>query len=251
MTTEKGIETCWENTCVSGTTIRRTLWIGSEIADLGRYRNIAIFDHGVTRVSFSLRSLFMRLIGLPLESLSPSVLALLPTVLHRDIEAWLDKGGAITPCDVLIVLVGGSLGRASYATEIYHQLHPQRVILFTNATRRKLDGMNTRSSRDILTNGGIPPDLIYHDRMVETTFDEGRRLRELVSGQRLLVVTDWYHRRRARLVIDRVLRDTGSTVSVVGAPDNGRALWWRSGERSLDVVSECAALFYYAMRGRI
>jgi uncharacterized SAM-binding protein YcdF (DUF218 family) len=105
-----------------------------------------------------------------------------------------------------------------------------------------------------MENGGVPrSEVTLLDVSAKTTFDEAEAVAAYLAAhpaKRLLLVTEGPHTRRARWIFQRTLAVKGTQISVVSAPTDGfdYAVWWRSEDGFLFVVSEYLKLFFYALR---
>ncbi len=91
------------------------------------------------------------------------------------------------------------------------------------------------------------------DVSAKTTYDEAVGVAEYLAAhpaKRLLLVTEGPHTRRARWIFQRVLVAQHTEIAVVSAPTDGfdYAVWWRSDDGFLFIVSEYLKLFFYAFR---
>jgi uncharacterized SAM-binding protein YcdF (DUF218 family) len=106
----------------------------------------------------------------------------------------------------------------------------------------------------VLDYGGVPRDrVVCLDSEVNTTFDEAKAVADYLAehpANRLLVVTEGPHSRRARWIFKQVL--AGRPVEILmfsGPADNfDSENWWRSEDGFLYVMSEYLKLFYYCLR---
>jgi uncharacterized SAM-binding protein YcdF (DUF218 family) len=68
---------------------------------------------------------------------------------------------------------------------------------------------------------------------------------------RLILVTSPAHTRRARIIFEDALRDSGSVLQVVGTPyEHFDQYWWRDQGSARIVVLELSKLVYYFAGGR-
>jgi uncharacterized SAM-binding protein YcdF (DUF218 family) len=126
------------------------------------------------------------------------------------------------------------------------------VLLFSGVHDRELRAAGVSSSAELLCLGGVPRTAIVHDTTVATTYDEARRVSDLVGVRSVTVVTDWYHSRRAALTLRRAVRGRRTSIAVVSPPVPELAVreFWRDPDAVLDVLGEYVALALYRLLGR-
>ncbi len=104
--------------------------------------------------------------------------------------------------------------------------------------------------RVLIERGVAPSDIHVLPGPVATTYDEATALAVFLCQRpeaRVLVVTDSYHTRRSRWIMDRTLADHAWQVTVVGAPvdefDVNR--WWCSEVGFTTITAEYLKLAFY------
>ena len=140
----------------------------------------------------------------------------------------------LVQADAVVALGGGGAARVAEAAALYHAGCAARVVV-TNA---KLDLPGVRESYGELAAReagwqGVPAeDVVILPQVVATTYEEALAVRELAQDRgwrALLVVTDPFHTRRARLCFRQALAGTGITVAVRPVDDHpyDPDAWWR------------------------
>jgi uncharacterized SAM-binding protein YcdF (DUF218 family) len=86
--------------------------------------------------------------------------------------------------------------------------------------------------------------------LAATTYDEALALVAFLKDKpeaRVLVVTDDYHTRRSRWVLDRALGEKADRASFVSAPytDFTEDRWWRDEGQFIAVATEYPKLIFY------
>jgi uncharacterized SAM-binding protein YcdF (DUF218 family) len=171
---------------------------------------------------------------------------------------WLDAVGPPQKGDAGVLLTGGLNTRPFVAAALLHGGWAPKILLNSvaahpNQARGTIPPSDEIISK-VLAYGGVPPDcVVCLDSKVETTFDEAKAVAKYLAGhptQRLIIVTDGPHTRRARWIFERALDRQAVEIEMVSAPvdefDNEN--WWRSEEGFLFVVSEYFKLFFYGLR---
>jgi uncharacterized SAM-binding protein YcdF (DUF218 family) len=171
---------------------------------------------------------------------------------------WLDVGGPPQKADVVVLLNGSLNTRPFVAAALVHGGWAPKILLNTVAPHpSQVSGvvppfceMNLR----ILDYGGVPRDrIVLLDSAAATTFDEAKAVADFLTdhpAQRLMIVTEGPHTRRARWIFQRVLAGRPVEVMMVSGPADEfeNETWWRSEAGFLYVVSEYFKLFYYGLR---
>jgi len=163
--------------------------------------------------------------------------------------------------DAIVLLSGGEPGRAWGAADLYRgQWAPYVVItqepVFSDTRELRRMGIEINTGGDnnlrILHGLGVPPDRIIRvESTVESTFDEMRRIRELVERKgwkSLLVVTSNYHTRRTRLIA-RYVFGRAVDIAVVSSNHGGmeRQSWWKNRDDQRTFLIEFEKLVAYTL----
>lgn len=190
----------------------------------------------------------MGLIGLLLV-----VVVLTASLWLPGIGRWLARPATTTPADAIVVLSGGGPERMMHGIALYNQgLAPQLwytgdapIPAMTNFT----DG---QFARRLAIEQGVAPEAIH---LLETTstWEDGQEIAAQVSqthARRILVVTNWYHSRRALCVVRHHLAGLAVEVDYAAPPAQtyGPANWWQQEEGLVDVLSELIKFGFYWWR---
>lgn len=162
----------------------------------------------------------------------------------------------------LVLVLGGELDtRPFHAAELYRRGVAPRVVLVHErqgpAVRQGLYPDRTAVAALILRRAGVPGSAVVvlePPGGAASTADEARALRGYLRAtglRRVVVVTNPYHSRRARLALRRGTRGLGAEilVSPVDAWEFREDDWWRSEEGLIAYFNECVKFAAYLLRG--
>jgi uncharacterized SAM-binding protein YcdF (DUF218 family) len=186
------------------------------------------------------------------------VLALNSRALLSAAGRWLDVGGKPQRADAVVLLNGGYNTRPFVAAALVRGGWAPKVLLSTCALHAlEADGSIPPSHEvalRVLEYGGARRnEVTMLDVSANSTYDEAIGVAKYLAAhpaKRLLLVTERPHTRRAQWIFERVLAAQHTEIAVVSAPTDGfdYAVWWRSEDGFLFVVSEYLKLFFYALR---
>jgi len=170
------------------------------------------------------------------------------------IGGFLIVADPLRPADAVVALSGGGRGRAVYAAQLFNQGYAGWFI----ATSMKLEVPGVRVSYGELVRQeaiwqGVPEEhILIAPGVAETTYHEAVAVRQLAleRGLRsLIVVTDPYHTRRARMTFRDVFR--GTDVAVIVRPVNAHWYkadsWWQSQNGLRETWTEYVKLALYGV----
>jgi uncharacterized SAM-binding protein YcdF (DUF218 family) len=179
-------------------------------------------------------------------------LALLAVALVATHELWLSWIGrwlAATPdprpADAIVVL-GSSRGRADRAAELFLQGFAPEVWHTGEAPAG--EPADARAMARRAADRGVPASAI---RLLSSTstWEDGEVIAgtaRLRGARSLIIVTDWYHSRRALCVIRQQLGGSGVTVSFAATDAAGwRERWWADARQREQVQGELLKLAAY------
>ncbi len=167
---------------------------------------------------------------------------------------WLGEWLAIAPnpqhADAIVVL-GGGPERADHAAALYTRGLSGEVWI-TGDDPVSTASSNTRRLAERAVAGGVPAQEI-HLLVTTSTWEDGREIARFARERKLdsiLVVTDWYHSRRAICVIHQQLGDAEVRVFYDPPPDPiyGPRNWWAYSYRRDAVLGEYFKLALYIVR---
>ncbi|MFC1453936.1 YdcF family protein [Verrucomicrobiota bacterium] len=154
--------------------------------------------------------------------------------------------------DVIAVLDGGGPERLCHGMELYKRgLAPELWYTGDKPLETRSDFMDSEQVLNFAERYGVPKDKI---RLLPSTstFEDGQSISALVKEKKiksLIVVTSWYHTRRAMNVIRPSMPGTNiviymsSSTNLPYTPDN----WWQDEEGLVAVINETikTALYWW------
>ncbi len=169
------------------------------------------------------------------------------------IGGFLVVSDPLQPADALLPLAGGQ-ERVVYAAELFNQGYADWLI----ATDMPLNVPGVRESYGELvkreaTWQGVPEErILAAPGTAETTYQEALAVRQLAEerGLRsLIVVTDPFHTRRARMAFREAFRDSGIAVTVrpVNESEYHPDSWWQTRDGLRETWTEYVKLVLYVV----
>jgi uncharacterized SAM-binding protein YcdF (DUF218 family) len=140
----------------------------------------------------------------------------------------------LAPASAIMPLGGGGASRVAHAATLHGEGYAEWMVVADSPL--DLPGLRTTYAELMRTEArwqGVPDDQILTlAGLVETTAEEADAAAALArerGWQSLIVVTDPYHTRRARLIFRRALRGSGIGLSVQPTPNHWYQpeTWWR------------------------
>lgn len=171
---------------------------------------------------------------------------------------WLDVSEKPRPADYVMILTGEENSRP-YAASTLIRAGYARKVLVSNVyispaenNSSVIPTVNEIIRRVVISRGVAAEDLITLPGSVESTFDEACSLAAFLktnSDARVLIVTNHFHTRRARLIFFYVLGNLRN-ISFISAPMDGfqLATWWRTDMGFINVIAEYCKLSFYIIR---
>jgi uncharacterized SAM-binding protein YcdF (DUF218 family) len=160
----------------------------------------------------------------------------------------------LQPADAIVVLGGGGRERVECGAKLFESDYAPWFIV----TNSPLDmpGIQAEYAELMKTEAmwqGVPEEhILVAPGTVKTTYQEALAIRQLVEerGLRsLIVVTDPFHTRRARMAFRAAFRDTG--VMLIVQPVNESwyqaDLWWQTRDRLRETWTEYVKLLLYVV----
>lgn len=159
---------------------------------------------------------------------------------------WLAMPETIRPADVIAVH-GGNRVRTAYGIGLFYQgFAPQ---LWHSSYPR-----GRQSTTTAVLSAGVPS-TAFRWLSSTSTWTDGAQIADQARTENLksvLIVTDWWHSRRAVCVDKHHLRGLSVSVAVSLAPaPYGPENWWYDPAMREKVVSELIKLVYYTVRYRV
>ena len=155
----------------------------------------------------------------------------------------------LAPAEIIYQFGGDYLPRSRVTADLYARGLAPRVVLMRLTDDPLLEGIyrnETDVTVRVLQRLGVPRsaiDVYSVGDGVSSTTDEadilGRVLRQN-RNRSVIVVTSWYHTRRARWALRRALGGTPVSIAMAGAPTRGYDVrsWWRAEDGVLAVFEE-------------
>ena len=166
---------------------------------------------------------------------------------------WLDVGGPPQKADAVVLLNGSLDTRPFVAAALVHGGWAPKILLNTVAAHPIQVSGAVPSFFDItlkvLDYGGVSPDRVVRlDSAAKTTFDEAKAVADYLAEhplEKLMIVTEGPHTRRARWIFERVLADRPVEIVMVSVPADGfdNENWWRSEAGFLFVSASISSSF--------
>ena len=189
-------------------------------------------------------------------------LLIIAAVAAPRLGAWLVVEDPLQKADAIFVLGGTLFERPLEAVDLYHEGWAPRMLLMrqiADAGEVELRRRGVAYPReidvqvDVLMRLGVPRSAIEILDEQDSTKDEADALRAVVVANRwprIIVVTSKQHTRRARLVINRRVADTGAQVMVRASRYDKTDVdgWWRQRGTLRFTLFETQRLIAYWLR---
>jgi uncharacterized SAM-binding protein YcdF (DUF218 family) len=158
---------------------------------------------------------------------------------------WLDPPSLTQKTDAIVVLGGELPLRVSRGAALYKAGSAPELWITG-------DSPSPQALAQVARQQGVPGEAI-HILPTTSTWDDGRETAAFAKSRglhRVLVVTSWYHHRRALCVLKQQLANSGIQVYHDSVPSffYDRQTWWRHPGGWLNVLRELAAIGFYAVR---
>ncbi|MBU0716348.1 MAG: YdcF family protein, partial [Verrucomicrobia bacterium] len=172
----------------------------------------------------------------------------LPAIGH-----WFFVQTKITNAEAIVILAGGGPERLCHGMELYKRgLAPALWYTGDKPLEARSDFMDSEQALNFASRHGVPKEKI---KLLPSTstFEDGKSIAALIKERRInsiIIVTSWYHTRRAANVIKHSIADTNISVYISSStnlpftPDN----WWRDEEGLVNVVNEIIKTVLYWQR---
>jgi len=152
--------------------------------------------------------------------------------------------------DAIVVLSGGGPERTLHGIALYQRgLAPQLWFTGDAPPSRLTSFADARRAQELAEEQGVPASAIRRLRTT-STWEDGQEIARAVREagiNRLLVVTDWYHGRRALGILRQELAN--DDVEVLFSPPPpltyGPHDWWRQENGLVAVVNEYVKIGFY------
>lgn len=161
---------------------------------------------------------------------------------------WVTVPAHVQPADAIAVHGGGS-ERVTYGIELYHQgVAPELWLTGFDPTTPDTTEF-ARQERQRAIAAGVPAESI-HLLATTSTWEDGREIAALAKERdktHILVVTNWWHSRRAWCSDQYHLRGSGIALSFAAPPETTfhPATWYQSRQGQEKVLSELGKIGFY------
>jgi uncharacterized SAM-binding protein YcdF (DUF218 family) len=165
---------------------------------------------------------------------------------------FLTVDGTLAPADAIVVLGGGVPGRAHHAVDLFSQGYAPLVV-FSGGTLENtgLACSSAQLSLEAAQALGLPPGAALLAPEAQSTYDEAVNLQQMAGErgwQRLIVVTDPFHTRRAARTFRSLLPGVAISISAAPNPTCDPTRWWSSEDGLVTVVNESLKLGFYWLK---
>nr|MBC7245814.1 YdcF family protein [Chloroflexota bacterium] len=158
----------------------------------------------------------------------------------------------LQPADAIVVLAGGGPQRVAHGAKLFQAGYAPWLIV----TNQPLNTPGIRvpyvelMRTEAIWQGAPPERILMAPEIVKTTYEEAIAVRQLATERRfhsLIIVTDPFHTRRARMSFRDALQGAGITISMQPAnPSWYRAdAWWQSQDELRETWTEYLKLTLY------
>lgn len=162
------------------------------------------------------------------------------------IGGWLSMPATqdLVPAETIIVH-GGNVNRTTYAITLFrHRLAPE--LWHTGYAK----GEPVISQ--LVARARVVPDGAFHFLATTSMWSDGTEIVAAIRARKLhsvIIVTDWWHSRRALCSVRQQLHGYDVAISFEPSPSPaGPDDWWRYPQIRADVGSELVKMVYYAVR---
>jgi len=155
--------------------------------------------------------------------------------------------------DVIVVLAGGGPERLCHGIELYKRgLAPELWYTGDKPVETRSDFMDSEQALNFASRYGVPKEKIILLPST-STYEDGKSIAALINKKKIksiLLVTSWYHSRRAMNVIRHCMADKNVAVymscstNLPYSPDN----WWKDEEGLVAVNNEMIKTALYWRR---
>lgn len=165
------------------------------------------------------------------------------------IGQWLSPAPQVRRVDAIVVLGGGYPRRILHGVALYQQGLAPELWHTGNITLPGTTTSHAQAAARLAQARGVPPEAI-HLLTTTSTWEDGREIAALArqkNVQNILIVTDWWHSRRALCAVQQHIAGSGINLYVDPPrdPSSTPETWWQHEAGRRAVFSEMAKLGYY------
>ena len=158
---------------------------------------------------------------------------------------------AVAPADVVVTLAPPNNNRLEKSFALYDSSVSDNILMFTNSAedvysgrtnepnRQRVEALHKEGALTFISPGGVAR---------PSTLSEIETLSGVLKpGQQTIVVTDAFHTRRVRMIVDKVFGQGADSIRIVAAenPRLDRDRWWHSLSGIRTFRTEFIKQFYY------
>jgi len=166
------------------------------------------------------------------------------------VGAYLSVGDRVQPVDAIVVLSGDEGDRVIEAADWFLKGYGQYLII-TKTDNEEIGEQKTYSEKlmRIAVIQGVPQDsILFSEGMAGNTFEEAQAVLELVKIRNIrsiLIITDTFHTRRAKLIFNRVFEGEDIEISIHGLKNSWYKPynWFLSKDGWKQTISEFGGIF--------
>lgn len=159
----------------------------------------------------------------------------IPGGVHLRVGAALHDADRPSRADAVVVLAPPRNNRLDKAFELTLAALAPEVLVFKSGHDRKFGGaasFGARRKAVTLMKSGVLDFISHRARTRPSTFTEISQIRDSLQKRygRIIIVTDGFHTRRTRLVVDRVCARSAGRITIIAAnaPGLGQDQWWQT-----------------------
>jgi len=166
------------------------------------------------------------------------------------VGAYLSVGDRVQPVDAIVVLSGDEGERVIEAAEWYSKGYGEYLVI-TKTDTEEIGEQKTYSENllRIAIDQGVPQDsILFSEGMAGNTFEEAQAVLELVKIRNIksiLIITDTFHTRRAKMIFNRVFDGEEIEISIHAVKNSWYKPynWFLSIDGWKQTISEFGGLF--------
>ena len=159
------------------------------------------------------------------------------------------------PADAIVILMGNTVPRTTRAAELYHLKMSKKILIaHPEATQLETLGLipsQIELTRKLLIKLGVNPmDItVTGHQNNSSTFEEAKTILTYLhlfdSTNKIILVTDWYHSRRAQWTFNRFNSPIVIQVSPVTTPKSHPEHWWHYESSMIALFNEYVKWLFY------
>ncbi|HEX3050385.1 MAG TPA: ElyC/SanA/YdcF family protein [Aggregatilineaceae bacterium] len=168
------------------------------------------------------------------------------------IGTWFTASQSTPKSDVIVVLGGSTLERINTSIELYKDGIAPRIVI-TGHDPDDSEDWEVQGIKNVLDTADIPQNNITWLK-TGSTYEDAQRIREqahIQNWEQILIVSHWYHGRRAICTIKNTLSDDNVQIAFTPAETKITLTnWWRSEDGIAGIITETPKLLYYSVKYR-